>query len=87
MTEYIHAIVRFAEAHAVLIYVLAFVATWLETVAIVGFLIPGSTIMVAFGALIPSGAVGFWGCASGRSRAPSPVMASLTGSVDATTTG
>jgi membrane protein DedA with SNARE-associated domain/membrane-associated phospholipid phosphatase len=61
MTEYIHAIVRFAEAHAVLIYVLAFVATWLETVAIVGFLIPGSTIMVAFGALIPSGAVGFWG--------------------------
>ena len=61
MTEYIHAIVRFAEAHAVLIYVLAFVATWLETVAIVGFLIPGATIMVAFGALIPSGAVGFWG--------------------------
>lgn len=60
MTEFVHAVVRFAEAHAALIYVLAFLATYLESIAVLGFLIPGSSIIVALGALIPSGAVGFW---------------------------
>jgi len=60
MTEYVHAIVRFAEAHAALVYALAFLATYLESIAVVGLLIPGSSIIVALGALIPSGAVGFW---------------------------
>ncbi len=60
MTDYIHIIVRFAEAHAGLVYGLAFAATWLESVAVIGLLVPGSSILVAFGALIPSGAVGFW---------------------------
>ncbi len=58
--EYIHAIVQFAETHAALIYVLAFAAACLESVAVVGVVIPGSGIVVALGALIPSGTVGFW---------------------------
>jgi len=60
MTEYIHPIVKFAEAHAALVYVLAFFATCLESIAIVGLVVPGSAIIVALGALVPSGAVSFW---------------------------
>lgn len=60
MTDYIHAIVHFAEAHANWVYVIAFLAALLESVAVLGFLVPGSGIIVAIGALIPSGAVGFW---------------------------
>jgi membrane protein DedA with SNARE-associated domain len=60
MTDYIHAIVHFAEVHANWIYVIAFAAALLESVAVVGFLVPGSGIIIAIGALIPSGAVGFW---------------------------
>lgn len=60
MTDYIHAIVQFAEAHANWVYALAFAATFLESVAVIGLLVPGSGIIVALGTLIPSGAVGFW---------------------------
>ena len=60
MSEFIHAIVQFAEMHAALVYGLAFLVACLESVAVVGVLIPGSGIIVAFGALVPSGAVGFW---------------------------
>jgi len=59
MTELINSIVNFAGLHAGLIYVLALVATFLESLAIVGLVVPGSGIIVALGALIPSGAVGF----------------------------
>jgi len=60
MSEYIHAAVHFAESHVVLVYALAFFVACLESVAFVGIVIPGSGIIVALGALIPSGAVGFW---------------------------
>jgi len=60
MTDYVHAIVSFAETHAALIYGVALVATFLESIAIVGLLVPGSSVIVALGALVPSGAVGFW---------------------------
>lgn len=60
MTELVHLVVRFAEAHAGLVYLLAFFATALESIAVVGLLVPGSAIIVALGALVPSGAIGFW---------------------------
>lgn len=46
--------------HVGLVYVLAFAATCLESIAIVGLIVPGSAIIVALGALVPSGAVSFW---------------------------
>jgi membrane protein DedA with SNARE-associated domain/membrane-associated phospholipid phosphatase len=60
MNEIIHAIVHFAEAHAGLVYVIAFAAASFESIALVGLVVPGSGIIVALGALVPSGAVGFW---------------------------
>jgi len=60
MSDSIHQLVSYTEAHAWLVYLLAFVAASLESVALVGLAIPGSAIVVALGALVPSGAVGFW---------------------------
>lgn len=60
MTDFIHAVVQLAAAHAGLVYVLAFVAACVESLAVVGLFMPGSGIIVALGALVPSGAVGFW---------------------------
>ncbi len=60
MTGYIRDIIQFAEMHAGLVYVLAFAASCLESIAVVGLVVPGSAIIVALGALVPSGAVGFW---------------------------
>ena len=60
MTDYIRAVVQFAEVHAGLVYVLAFMAASFESIAVVGLIVPGSGIIVALGALVPSGAVNFW---------------------------
>lgn len=60
MTEYVKPIVEFAEMHAGLVYVLAFAATCLESIAVIGLAVPGSAIVVALGVLVPSGAIGFW---------------------------
>jgi len=63
MTDLIDSVVRLAEAHAGLVYVLAFVATFFESLAVVGLVVPGSGVIVALGALIPSGTVKFlWLC-------------------------
>lgn len=60
MTQYIRDIIQFAEMHAGLVYVLAFVATCLESIAVVGLVVPGSGIIVALEELVPSGALSFW---------------------------
>jgi membrane protein DedA with SNARE-associated domain/membrane-associated phospholipid phosphatase len=60
MSGYVSAVVHFAQAYAGLVYALAFVATCLESIAVFGLLVPGSGVIVALGALVPSGAIGFW---------------------------
>lgn len=60
MTGFIQSVVHFAEAHAALVYAIAFIAAGLESIAVIGLIVPGSGILVALGALIPSGAVSLW---------------------------
>ena len=55
MTSFIDPLVAFVSAHAWLAYLTLFLAALLEAVPIVGSVIPGSTIILALSALIPSG--------------------------------
>lgn len=54
------AIVRQAEAHALLAYGLAFLLTGAEAFPVIGALVPGTAVIVALGALVPAGALHFW---------------------------
>ena len=60
MSHLVQAIVGFAKAHTLLAYGLAFLLTGAEAFPVVGALVPGTATIVAFGALVPSGALGFW---------------------------
>lgn len=53
-------IIHTAKTHAFLAYVLAFVLTGAEAFPIIGALVPGTAIIVGFGALVPTGALHFW---------------------------
>ncbi len=55
MTSFIDPLVAFVSAHAWLAYLTLFLAALLEAVPIVGSVIPGSTIILALSALIPTG--------------------------------
>lgn len=55
MTEYIDHLIAFVSAHAWLAYLTIFLAALLEAVPVFGSVIPGSTIILALGALIPDG--------------------------------
>jgi membrane protein DedA with SNARE-associated domain len=55
VTSFIDPLVAFVSAHAWLAYLTLFLAALLEAVPIVGSVIPGSTIILALSALIPSG--------------------------------
>ena len=55
MNSFIDPLVAFVSAHAWLAYLTLFLAALLEAVPILGSVIPGSTIILALSALIPSG--------------------------------
>ena len=55
MTEYLHQLVQFVSIHALLAYGVIFAAAFLEAVPVFGSLIPGSTVILALSALVPSG--------------------------------
>lgn len=55
MAQYLDQLIAFVSAHAGLAYLTIFLAALLEAVPIMGSVIPGSTIIVALGALVPGG--------------------------------
>src|SRR6202166_1516162 len=55
VASFIDPLIAFVSAHAGLAYLTLFLAALLEAVPIVGSVIPGSTIILALSALIPSG--------------------------------
>ena len=55
MTSFIDPLVAFVSANAWLAYLTLFLAALLEAVPVVGSVIPGSTIILALSALVPSG--------------------------------
>ena len=55
MASYLDQLIAFVSAHAGLAYLTLFLAALLEAVPVVGSVIPGSTIILALSALIPSG--------------------------------
>ncbi len=60
MSHAVEAIVAVAGAHAPLTYALAFLLAGAESFPVIGALVPGTAAIVAFGALVPTGAIGFW---------------------------
>ncbi|MGH7211462.1 MAG: DedA family protein, partial [Acetobacteraceae bacterium] len=60
MSHVVEAIVAVAGAHAPLTYALAFLLAGAESFPVIGALVPGTAAIVAFGALVPTGAIGFW---------------------------
>ena len=71
MGHVVDAIVAFAQAHRALAYALAFVLAGGESFPVIGAAVPGTATIVAFGALVPSGALQFWPL----------VLATLTGAI------
>jgi membrane protein DedA with SNARE-associated domain len=55
VASYLDQLIAFVSAHAGLAYLTLFLAALLEAVPVVGSVIPGSTIILALSALIPSG--------------------------------
>jgi membrane-associated protein len=55
--QHLDEIVAFVSFHALLAYLVIFLAAWLEAVPIVGSVIPGSTVILALSALVPSGSL------------------------------
>jgi membrane protein DedA with SNARE-associated domain len=55
VTSFIDSLVAFVSANAWLAYLTLFLAALLEAVPVVGSVIPGSTIILALSALVPSG--------------------------------
>lgn len=55
MTSHLSQLVEFVALHALLAYVVIFLAALLEAVPVLGALVPGSTVILALSALVPSG--------------------------------
>jgi membrane protein DedA with SNARE-associated domain len=60
VASYIDPLIAFVSANAWLAYLTLFLAALLEAVPVAGSVIPGSTIILALSALIPSGELKFW---------------------------
>jgi membrane-associated protein len=54
VTSFLDPLIAFVSAHAGLAYLTLFLAALLEAVPVVGSVIPGSTIILALSALVPS---------------------------------
>jgi len=55
--HHIDQVVEFVSYHALLAYLLVFLSAWLEAVPIIGAIVPGSTVILALSALVPSGSL------------------------------
>jgi len=55
--HHIDQVVEFVSFHAVLAYLLVFVSAFLEAIPIIGAIVPGSTVIFALSALVPSGSL------------------------------
>jgi membrane protein DedA with SNARE-associated domain len=60
MASVVSAIVAAAAAHAVLAYALALLSAAAEALPVLGAAVPGTAIIIALGALVPSGALALW---------------------------
>ncbi len=60
LTHLTDTIVHLAEMHSFLAYLLAFLLTGAEAFPVIGALVPGTAIVIALGALVPTGALHFW---------------------------
>lgn len=58
VTSSLHQLIGFVSLHPGLAYAAIFLAALLEAVPILGSLIPGSTVVIALSALVPSGSLG-----------------------------
>lgn len=61
MTSFLDSFIALVSAHAWWAYLALFLAAFLEAVPVVGALVPGSTIILALGALVPGGELNVWG--------------------------
>ncbi|MBY0382181.1 MAG: DedA family protein [Xanthobacteraceae bacterium] len=57
MHHHIDQVVEFVSFHAVLAYLLVFFSAFLEAIPIIGAIVPGSTVIFALSALVPSGSL------------------------------
>ncbi|MBV8698415.1 MAG: DedA family protein, partial [Bradyrhizobium sp.] len=55
MATFIDPLIAFVSAHAWLAYLTLFLAALLEAVPVIGSVVPGSTVILALSALVPSG--------------------------------
>ena len=55
MASFIDPLIAFVSAHAWLAYLTLFLAALLEAVPVIGSVVPGSTVILALSALVPSG--------------------------------
>src|SRR5262244_2711878 len=60
LASFISAVTQFITAHPHLAYAAVLLLALSESVPIIGVVVPGSAIIVAVGALVPSGAVTLW---------------------------
>src|SRR6478735_2823037 len=60
MHSYINGLVEFAAIHPNAVGSLAFLSALLESLVVVGAVFPGSTVLVALGALVPARAADVW---------------------------
>lgn len=60
MTGVVHSIMQFIALHAGWVFPVIFVVTFGESFAFVSFAFPGTTVLLAAGALIPTGALPLW---------------------------
>ncbi len=58
MTSFLDPWIALIAAHPGLAYLTVFLAAWLEAIPVLGAVIPGSTIILALGALVPGGELG-----------------------------
>src|ERR1700751_1830112 len=60
VASYLDPLIAFVAANAWLAYLTLFLAALLEAVPVLGSVIPGSTIILALSALVPSGDLDLW---------------------------
>jgi membrane-associated protein len=61
VASFLDPLIAFISAHPWLAYLTLFLAALLEAIPVVGALIPGSTLILALGALVPGGELQLWG--------------------------
>lgn len=60
VTSFLQAFVDWTAMHPAVAGVLVFVVAMAESLAVVGLVVPGAAVMIAAGALVALGAMGFW---------------------------